>query len=247
MDNISYSLTQSFRRSIAIHINRDGDVLVRAPKWVSRKRIHDFVLSKRGWITKKKSEVHTFNTIEPQVSFCEGTYFLYLGSYHPLRISSLPTRRKLSLGTGEFVLSPDTVNSAEDRFRKWYREAALLYFEIRVQQLAHRYSLKYKEVKLSNAKTSWGACTSKQTIRLNWRLMMAPLPIIDYVIIHELAHTIRMDHSPKFWKLVSEMCPDWALRRKWLNQWGRYLVIGGISKPPENLRIGPDYCWENVD
>jgi len=78
--------------------------------------------------------------------------------------------------------------------------------------------VRYQSLKLTGASTRWGSCTREGTVRINWRLVMAPPPIADYVIVHELAHLVQLDHSPSFWRIVQSAAPDWRASRRWLRE-----------------------------
>ncbi len=222
---LDYELKQSARRSIGIQILADGRVAVRAPKWVSRARIHAFVMSKSGWIERKRTELQA--QLPPTGNFEPGSRFWHYGSWYPLKIANHPIKPALQLTADSFVLSPTHSGLAEATFTKWYKEAAQFYFEDRVAKLAAEHGFRYKQFKLSNAKHSWGACTSTGAIRINWRLVMVAPDISDYVICHELAHTVHMNHSAKFWALVEKVCPEWQRHRRWLHDNGAQLVVSG--------------------
>jgi len=110
-------------------------------------------------------------------------------------------------------------------FQKLYRKLARAYLRRRLEQLARLNGFNFKKFRLSSARTRWGSCSAKGTISLTWRLILAPPEIIDYVIIHELAHTREKNHSRAFWNLVAKHLPDFRQRRRWLKQNGFRLNI----------------------
>jgi predicted metal-dependent hydrolase len=107
---------------------------------------------------------------------------------------------------------------AKKRFENWYREQARLFLTERLQYFSHLYNFHYSQIRITSARTRWGSCSGRGTISFTWRLVMAPPEIIDYVVLHELAHTVHHNHSPQFWNLVQSMQPDYAAKRKWLKQ-----------------------------
>ncbi len=106
------------------------------------------------------------------------------------------------------------------RVLQWYRREALAFFQHRITAYARQLDVEVSRLSLSNARTRWGSCTSTGVIRLNWRLIKAPPPVIDYVVVHELAHRIEMNHSPAFWRTVEQACPDFSELRKLLKKHG---------------------------
>ncbi len=107
----------------------------------------------------------------------------------------------------------------------WYRARAVEFFPERVKMLAERHQFQFEKVRISSARTRWGSCSSKGTISLSWRLILLPLEAVDYVIIHELCHTVVHNHSSRFWKLVEDILPDYKDWRKWLRKNGQNVML----------------------
>lgn len=108
---------------------------------------------------------------------------------------------------------------------KRYREAAKEYFPKRADYYASLLGVTYERVRIAEQKTRWGSCSSKGTLSFNWKLMLAPPKVLDYVVIHEVCHLKEMNHSPHFWKLVEEFMPDYKEYRKWLKENGNTLQL----------------------
>jgi len=111
----------------------------------------------------------------------------------------------------------------KSRIEVSYRKSARKFFAERLEYFTGAYNLHYRTMRISGAKTRWGSCSAKKNINLNWRLMLAPPKVIDYVIAHELSHTVYMNHSKQFWAHVEGMIPDHRRYRKWLKDNGRFL------------------------
>lgn len=156
--------------------------------------------------------------------FTPGAEFLYLGVSYPLKLVER-SRENLVLNTGYFSLKTSTLPKAKEVFKKWYQEQARLLIEVRTAEFAAKYKLSYKLIKITSARTRWGSCSSRGTLSFTWRLVMAPLPVIDYVIIHELAHLVEKNHSKRFWTQVAAMMPDYAKHKKWLKENGLRLTL----------------------
>lgn len=112
-----------------------------------------------------------------------------------------------------------------DALKKRYIEAAREYFPKRVSYFHQFTGGTYSRISIRDQKTRWGSCSSRGTLSFNWRLMLAPPAILDYVVVHELCHLTHMDHSPAFWQAVGEVCPDYRTARKWLKDHGQELVL----------------------
>ncbi len=108
---------------------------------------------------------------------------------------------------------------------KRYREAAKEYFPKRADYYAQQLGVSYERIRIAGQKTRWGSCSSKGTLSFNWKLMLAPPKVLDYVVVHEICHLKEMNHSPRFWRLVEELMPDYKEYRKWLKENGNTLQL----------------------
>lgn len=224
MTEVKFRLIRSNRRTVGLEINHQGDLIVRAPERLELTAIKNILKSHRKWITHKLEEVEKRRQLIRPKKFVGGEQFLWLGREYPLMLS--PRRRPALRFTGQnFILSSRWQGQAREIFEKWYRKKARIYLEERVRSLAARDGFRFKKFRLSSARTRWGSCSARGTISLTWRLIMAPPEIIDYVIIHELAHTREKNHSRAFWDLVAWQMPDYRQRRRWLRQNGFRLNI----------------------
>jgi len=106
-----------------------------------------------------------------------------------------------------------------------YREAAKEYFPKRADYYAQQLGVTYDRIRIANQKTRWGSCSSKGTLSFNWRLMLAPPKVLEYVVVHEVCHLKEMNHSPRFWKLVEKFMPDYKEYKKWLKENGNTLQL----------------------
>jgi len=217
-------IIRSRRRTIAIIVHRNGKVIVRAPLKTPEKLIHTFIESKSGWIIEKKAEAAQ-RTALPVKKFTGGETFLLLGREIPLRLVN--TQKTALIFRDEFSLSQAALSKALEVFEKWYQAKAREVLTERVVLYARQFGLKYAKIRISSARTRWGSCSSRGTLSFTWRLVMAPLEVIDYVVIHELAHLKIKNHSPLFWAEVAQMQPDYKRRLAWLKKNGRLLTLDG--------------------
>jgi hypothetical protein len=157
--------------------------------------------------------------------FTAGEKFLYLGQEYPLSVVAGP-KAALKFEAG-FFLTQKAQPEAPLFFEKWYKTAARKLLSERVKYYAQKFGLKYEKIRLSSARTRWGSCSSKATLSFTWRLVMAPLEVLDYVVVHELAHLLVKNHSAVFWAEVARMMPDFKRQRAWLKKNGRFLTLDG--------------------
>ena len=215
-------LVRAKRRTIALIVERDGSLTVRAPRRVTLQDIERFIHEKTDWILRSREKLKAIVEI-PKKQYMDGECFLYLGQDHELRLVP-PQRPALKFDSG-FTLSTSALERGEQAFIKWYKTHALTVFTERVNHYATLHGLTPKQVKVNSARTRWGSCSADGTINFTWRLVMAPLDVIDYVVLHELAHIKIKNHSPRFWKLVESLCPDFKRHRKWLREHGEKLNL----------------------
>ena len=213
-------VVRSRRKTLALIVQTNGRVVVRAPLRTSQKIIDAFVSSKHEWIEKTRVIQLERGKKYPIRHFISGEQFWYLGKQYPLHIVE-KQKPALQFKLG-FLLDQKSLPLAKKRFVDWYRDQARLYLSERVNHYAALHQFAYQQIKITSARTRWGSCSGRGTISFTWRLMMAPPDIIDYVIIHELSHTVHHNHSRDFWALVGKLLPDYAAKRKWLNQNGHH-------------------------
>ena len=125
---------------------------------------------------------------------------------------------------GNFKLAESAQSRAAEFFEHWYREQARRILSKRVKFHAEQNGFQYKGIKITSAHTRWGSCSAKGSLSFSWRLIMTPLEQVDYVVVHELVHTIVQDHSKVFWKKVENILPDFNERRMWLRRNGLLLM-----------------------
>jgi predicted metal-dependent hydrolase len=205
---------RSRRHTIGLQISSDGRLIVRAPLRTSLKEIQSFIAEKEDWILKTQLKVKERAINTRARSYSDGESYPFLGHNYILHIDDSGSR-PLQFDNA-FYLSQKLQPKAEKLFRDWYRKQALSLISLRVELFAEKFGLRYSKVGISNARRRWGSCSPKGNLNFSWRLAMAPVVVIDYVVIHELAHLLVKNHSSHFWKKVEEMMPDYKVYRKWL-------------------------------
>lgn len=210
-------IVRSRRKSIAVEINENAEVIVRAPNGVSQKFIQNFLLEKQAWIEKHLHHARSLQKAKPKREFKEGEIFFYLGEAYKLVITDSPKYR-LFLADQRFVLSPFYANQARQEFEKWYKVQALKILQERVDFYANQYQFDYQSIRLNQARRQWGSCTPDNRLSFTWRLIMAPLFVIDSVVVHELVHTKVKNHSAKFWQEVYRIYPAYEKASRWMDE-----------------------------
>jgi predicted metal-dependent hydrolase len=185
--------------------------------------IEQFIVRKQSWIADKQRFVRErYAGVRPKV-FADGEQFLYLGNTYRLYIvhdSELPLHFNHA-----FFLSKDSISRARELFVAWYEEQASVTIRKRVDWYAPLFGLKYNTFSVTRAQRLFGSCSARNNLHFAWRLIMAPVPAIDYVVIHELAHITEKNHSRRFWTIVERMLPDYGQGMHWLRDNGHLLVI----------------------
>ena len=213
---MEFDVIRSRRKTIAVEITREGGILVRAPLKLARREVLAFVHKNRAWIDRKLVQARVRQEERTPRRFLEGENCPFLGEQHRLRY--VAGGEYLRQQNGEFLLGADLSPRAGDLFRIWYRARAREILEDRVEHFALRMGLTCRSVRITDAKERWGSCNAAGSLNFAWRLVMAPPPVIDYVIVHELAHLVEMNHSRRFWERLGRVLPDYAKRRKWLRE-----------------------------
>ena len=214
---VSVALRRSARRSVGLVVRSDG-LTVTVPTRFPLHELDAILHQKAGWIIDK---LDALAARQPDTALTEGAMVDWLGEPHALRMGF--ARGSVTADALQLVAHNEAgIPLALTRLMR--REARSFLAE-RLSMWAARMGLHYSDFKLSSARSRWGSCTSSGAIRLNWRLMQAPLPVLDYVVIHELCHLVELNHSPRFWALVASVCPDWKEKRDWLKrEGGRYFA-----------------------
>lgn len=216
----TYRLIRSKRRSIALVVTDTGELEVRAPLKAAIKIIEDFINAKLSWIIKKQELIGKKPKILPK-NYIDGEEFLYEGVVYKLQYSDCNY-----ININEYLFVPKNFSfQAKKSLTYWYQEQALVKIIERVKYYTNITNLKYRAIKLTNAQRIWGSCTHDGVLRVNWRLIMAPAKILDYVVVHEIVHLDEHNHSKHFWRKVGLILPDYKQSRAWLKQNSDMLVI----------------------
>ena len=213
-------IIRSRRKTLAISIDAFGRLIVRAPMTCSMERIFAFIEEKERWILQKKSQKASVDIHLPPENL-DGYVFLLLGKN--CRIV-LVDSRYVRFDEDSYTIYLPTKN-ARARLIKWLKENGKRIFTTVTERKAKEMGVTFQSVEISSAKGKWGSCSFDNKIRYTYRLIYAPKEMIEYVVVHELAHVRHKNHSALFWAEVAKYVPDWKQKRKWLKTHGILMEI----------------------
>jgi len=179
-----------------------------------------------AWVIEKKRKYDAYRDEVPERSFEAGEAFPYLGQPHEIVIEQRPSS---DVEDGTFRLAKHHVEdtSVKRALETLYRRKARERFEERAGHYAEAMGVEFEQIEVRNQRTKWGSCSTTGTLGLNWRLMMAPPDVIDYIVVHELAHLRESNHTDTFWSLVAEHDPKYEAHASWLERNSSKLIFDG--------------------
>ncbi|HJC23393.1 MAG TPA: M48 family metallopeptidase [Candidatus Eisenbergiella merdavium] len=210
MQEIAYQVVRSNRKSVALVIDNEANLIVRAPLQMQDATIEEFVRKKKRWINEKQQQVAVFGEKHPPVVVETGESLMYLGSIYAIIKDAVDTVHV----SGNELFVPNEYGIAE--MTEWMKSEAMRVIAERVSNYAGIMGVTPGEIKLSEAKARWGSCSTKNNLNFAWRLIMCPLSVIDYVVVHELSHITYKNHSPAFWARVKTVLPNYEDDQDWL-------------------------------
>lgn len=222
--DLSYTIKRSAkRRKLTITVERDRSVVVHAPEGTPEEKIHEVVESRRQWIYEKTGHVQKYQELPhpPGKELVSGESALYLGRNYRIEVKNQGLSQIQF--DHRFLIPATHAGKRKEVLRQWYIERAKEKILPRVNRHARDLGVEYAGAKIVNNRYRWGSCTVKDNVNLNWRLIKAPMFVIDYVIIHELAHLIEANHTPRFWNIVRTQTPTTEKARVWLKEHGQIL------------------------
>ncbi|HON22638.1 MAG TPA: SprT family zinc-dependent metalloprotease [Syntrophales bacterium] len=220
--DLTYELIRSAKRrkTMSLVVMPGGVIVIRAPRHVPSGEVDGFFRRKRPWIEKKLADLEgrraTWGT-----DGRGGGRVLFLGVSYPVVVRDVDgPAGGLSFDGIRFLLAPGAGDGRREMLQAWYCGQAASFLPGRVKYFEELWGCRSRSVRISKARSRWGSCSADNRLAFSWRLMMAPPAVIDYVVVHELAHLREKNHSPRFWALVGEMCPDYRQLRRRLNTLG---------------------------
>ena len=213
---IPYTLIRTERKTIALIVDRDGQLIVRAPKKASVRSIEAFIQEKESWILRKQQEMAAAERTKPLIGV-EGERLPFCGTVLVFHF----TDTEFIEVDGDALWLPTGTELSD--IRLWIQEQAQEKLTENLLRRSAEMGLSCRGPKLSNAKGRWGSCSGQNVIRLSWRLVLCPPEVMDYVVVHELCHVLHKNHSREFWAAVEQYCPEWRAHRRWLREHGEVM------------------------
>lgn len=224
-----YELVRSKRATADIVLEPDGRLVVRVPEHLDDDSIAQLVESKRFWIYKNLAEWRELNSTSVLREFVSGEGFLYFGRNY--RLSLVADKLiKLDFQGGRFLMGRHLIESgdselAKDAFREFYSERALRRIKSRLRYYSPKVGVTYGKVKVAEIGNRWGSCSPAGNLVFHWKCCMAPLSVIDYIVVHELCHRHHLNHTDSFWNEVDKVLPNYRESRCWLRKHGASLGV----------------------
>ena len=218
---LDYQVIYSDRKTISLIVERDRSVVVRAPNGTPDEKIQQAIKVKKQWLYEKLNHPQKYPAKPVQKEFVTGESLLYLGKNYRLEITddALPGVRFQS----RFYISRSQQPRAGEVLRAWYKARSQEKLPPRIQRFAEAMGVEHNRILVSDLKYRWASCTPKNNLNFNWRIIKAPLFVVDYLIVHELAHLMEDSHSPRFWYIVAVQVPDYQRAKDWLREHGQRL------------------------
>lgn len=228
IDNLTFEIRRSSRRrTLGLTVDRTGELVVHAPPESSLDELERWTRSRLLWVHQKLARKEQLTARVSPIEYVTGESFSYLG--HNYRLKLVRNQREALRLEGEtFQLRGDFRGNAAKHFRVWYRRNGTKWLEQRVVQLVPRVGKTPAKILVRDLGNRWGSCGRSGTLTFHWKLLQLPIGLIDYVIVHELAHLKEGRHNPEFWVSVERALPDWRQRQEVLAKHGaRYLRLCG--------------------
>lgn len=223
-EKIEFTVKFSRRKTILIKIEAPSIITVVAPEGTSLERILETVKLKSKWIIKKLFEIKEIEYRKRDKEYVNGESFIYMGRNYSLQIIydeeiKIPETK---LFRGKFYIYTNTKdeNIIKKALENWYKDKAKKKVEERIKYYQPNFDIKPKKVVIKNQQKRWGSCNMEHELRFNWRSIMAPSSILDYIVVHEMCHMVHMNHSKEFWNLVKSVLPDYEQRKELLKNNG---------------------------
>jgi predicted metal-dependent hydrolase len=221
---LAYTIKRSAKRlKLTITVERDRSVIVHVPEGTPDEKIRQVVASKRQWIYEKIGHPQKYQDLPhaPGKELVSGESAFYLGRQYRIEVVKSGLAN-IQFAQG-FLISAEQADKRAEALRDWYIGKAKEKIVPRVRRHARELGVNVAKVKIVDSRYRWGSCTPNDNVNLNWRLIKAPLFVIDYVILHELAHLIEANHTSRFWNVIRAQTPNMDKAKAWLKEYGQLL------------------------
>lgn len=222
-------LIHSKRKTLALVVRNDGSLEARAPLRMNHADIQRFVDAKADWITRQRAKAALSPAPEKRIGYANGARLWLLG--RPITLIFTRNSRQIQLDGSRLLVPVELQPTIDSAMAEWYRDAARQLIGERAAFYAGKTGLHYESIRINAARTRWGSCSRANRLNFPYRLVMAPLDIVDYVVVHELVHTVERNHGRGYWAKVEAILPSYRLQRMWLKLNGHLLDLSFDADP----------------
>jgi len=220
------------RKTVGICLSTKAGVVVCAPRSLEAERIKEIFRKRAQWIITKQEFINTHSQLHSEKEFVSGESFFYLGRQYQLKVLKSASKEaegcklmggRFFIGINGDLSDATTKGAVKEALIDWYIGRAKEKIPERVELYARQIGKWPERIEIKDQKSRWGSCSRNGVVRFNWKIIMAPVSILDYVLVHELCHLIHQAHSARFWQKVQTIIPDYAMRRKRLREYSLML------------------------
>ena len=220
-ETIHFGLIYKKRKTMGIYIDVYGNLELRVPKDTPDSSITELLEKRWTWIHRNITEMKEKTKGFKEKVYEDGEEFLLLGRHYPIEIKEVSSSSEAGVALGHDVIVVSIKEKDEELIRKmltrFYKQQCKKTVEARIRHYQPYFKTKPTSIKIMANKKHWGTCNSKRELTFNWRLVMAPLDVLDYVVLHEMCHMVHLNHDRSFWRLVGKYMPDYEDKQDWLS------------------------------
>ncbi len=221
VNDLRFELRRSARRrALEITVERDGALVLSGPSDAPEEALRDFVHRKRMWVYRQLARHDALPALAPRKVFTDGEGFSYLGRNYRLKLVD-EADVAVKLAGGRFVMPKAVAKDGQALMVRWYTERARAWISAKVAEYAARMEVAPAGVRVQDLGYRWGSCGKGDWLYFHWKSILLPARIVEYIVVHEVAHLHEPHHTPEFWRRVERAMPDYKLRQDWLGQHGQ--------------------------
>lgn len=222
--SLTYTVQKSERKTISLTLERNNDIVIKAPLKASQEKIEEFFIKKQIWIYTKLEEKKCLIHCPDKKVFVNWEWFYYLGRMYKLELVD-NVDFKLRFHKNRFELNRQYISSGREIFTEWYKQKFNEKILTKVKKISIQYWFNPTKISVKELSNRWGSCTSDNKLNFHWKVMLAPVSVIEYIIIHELCHIKEKNHSPKFWDILARYMPNFEEYKEWLKRnWWEFVL-----------------------
>lgn len=215
ISGVDIHIKKSHRKTVSIYIERDGSVSARVPETITDSEVQEVLKSKEYLIFKHLSEWEQLNAKAVDREYVGGQSFLYLGRNYRLKFDPVEHRR-LHFKNNTFFVNPEDRFKVKELFKDFYKEKLKEKLKPIVKRYQQQMDVQPKNIKVMELQHRWASCTPSGNVNFHWKCAMAPIDVLHYIVVHELAHLIHNNHSKAFWNEVDKILPNYDSQVHWL-------------------------------